>query len=114
MQLSQADSCKRLKILAVVFVRKTKCLENTNKEMSAVNVLQWLQERVHQALCGFARLHICTNKDAISLTLSVLGYKPYAADHLELTLGLNDIQKTVCALSDRGIHRTASFVLNVT
>ena len=44
MQLSQADSCKRLKILAVVFVRKTKCLENTNKEMSAVNVLQWLQE----------------------------------------------------------------------
>ena len=112
MQLSQADSCKRLKILAVVFVRKTKCLENTNKEMSAVNVLQWLQERVHQALCGFARLNICTNKDAKSLTLSV--YKPYAADHLELTLGLNDIQKTVCALSDRGIHRTASFVLNVT
>lgn len=44
MQLSQADSCKRLKILAVVFVRKTKCLENTNKEGSAVDVLQWLHE----------------------------------------------------------------------
>ena len=30
--LSKADSCMRLKIPAAVFMRKTKCLENTNKE----------------------------------------------------------------------------------
>lgn len=57
-------------------------------------------KRAHQALCGFARLNICMNKDANRLRLSVLRYKPYAADSSELTLGLNDIQETVCALSD--------------
>ena len=54
------------------------------------------------------------NKDANNLTLSVLRYKPYAADSSDLTLGLNDIQKAVCALGDRGLHQTVSFVPNVT
>lgn len=57
-------------------------------------------KRAPQALCGFARLNICTKKDAKSLMLSVLWYKPCTADRLELTLGLSDIQKTACALSD--------------
>ena len=71
-------------------------------------------KRAHQAVCGFARLNICMNKDANNLTLSVLRYKPYTADDSNLTLGLNDIQKAVCALGDGGLHRTVSFVPNVT
>ena len=61
-----------------------------------------------------AWISICMNKDANNLTLSVLRYKPYAADSSDLTLGLNDIQKAVCALGDRGLHQTVSFVPNVT
>lgn len=42
--LSKADFCMRLKIPVVVFIRKTKCLENTNEEPSPMNVLQWFHE----------------------------------------------------------------------
>lgn len=42
--LSKTDYCMRLKIPVVVFIRKTKCLENTNKETSPVNVFPCFQE----------------------------------------------------------------------
>lgn len=42
--LSKPDYCMRLKIPIVVFIRKTKCLENTNKETSPVNVFQLFLE----------------------------------------------------------------------
>lgn len=87
----------RLKIPAVVFIRKIKCLENTNEEPSPVNVLQWLYEES----LGTVWVHILNvyiNKYPNNLKLSVLQCKHYTTkrgmctgDSLKVILGLNDI-----------------------
>lgn len=87
----------------MVFIRKTKRLENTNKEARAVNVLQWFQEDASGTV-WFTHLNIYMNKYPNNLKLSVLQYKHYTGDSLKVIRGLNDIQKKVCAPNDRGSH----------
>lgn len=87
----------RLKIPVVVFIRKTKCLENTNEEPRPVNVLQWL----HEESLGTVWVHILNiyiNQHPNNLKLSVLQCKHYTTkrgmctgDSLKVILGLNDI-----------------------
>lgn len=114
--LSKPDYCMRLKIPVVVFIRKTTCLENTNKETSPVNVFQLFLGLIRHRLGSHVWI---STQISTQTTWSYLCYSVNPTrqkrgmcigDSLKVILCLNDIQKKVCALNDRGTHRTESFL----
>lgn len=73
--LSKPDDCMRLKIPVVVFIRKTKCLENTNKETRPVNVFPCFQEDS----LGTLWVHMSELSTYIS-TQTILSYRCYTVN----------------------------------
>jgi hypothetical protein len=111
--LSQSNSCLRLKISVVVFIRKTKCFANTNKAGSPVK-RAFVAPRGCTMHPSGSRVSVhLHSKYPNNLELSELHCKhctPEAgtciSDSPKVALGLNDIQKNICVPNDRGTHWT--------